>query len=128
MIARAVVIGQARPLAAEVEVAVLRAAQEALANVRRHARARQVVVTLSYMDDVVLLDVCDDGVGFDPAAQQVDATRAGLGLVGMRERVEVLQGSLTMESSPGQGCTLRLELPTRVDAPAEVPERVIAQP
>jgi signal transduction histidine kinase len=128
MIARAVVIGQARPLAAEVEVAVLRAAQEALANVRRHARARQVVVTLSYMDDVVLLDVCDDGVGFDPTAQQLDATRAGLGLVGMRERVEVLQGSLTMESSPGQGCTLRLELPTRVDAPAEVPERVIAQP
>lgn len=126
--ARAVVTGQARPLAAELEVTLLRAAQEAVANVRRHARARQVVLTLSYLDDVVLLDACDDGVGFDPEALQVEAGRAGLGLVGMRERVDALRGSLTIESSPGQGSTLRLELPMQVDASADAPRSLVAHP
>jgi signal transduction histidine kinase len=65
--ARTVVRSEARPLPAAFEITLLRAAQEALANVRRHARARHVTVTLSYMDDATVLDVCDDGVGFDPA-------------------------------------------------------------
>src|SRR4029453_13775711 len=57
--ARTVVTGGARPPSAEPEATLLRAAREALANVRRHARARQATVTLSYMEDVVVLDVCD---------------------------------------------------------------------
>lgn len=118
--ARTVLTGEARPLEAELEVTLLRAAQEALANVRRHARARQVTVTLSYMDDVVALDVCDDGVGFDPASLPAEPGRhGGLGLLAMRERVEMLQGSLTVESAPGRGSTLVVELPTRPRVTAE---------
>jgi signal transduction histidine kinase len=118
--ARTVVMGEARPLSAELEVTLLRAAQEALANIRRHARARQATVTLSYMEDVVVLDVCDDGDGFDPAALPTEPGRhGGFGLIAMRERVEALDGSLTVESTPGRGSTLVVELPTRPRVPAE---------
>src|SRR5262249_11559283 len=58
-----VVTGEARQLPAALEITLLRSAQEALANVRRHAHARHVTVTLSYMEDVAVLDVCDDGLG-----------------------------------------------------------------
>jgi len=113
LVARTVVTGDARSLPAALEITLLRAAQEALANVRRHARARHVTVTLSYMEDVVVLDVCDDGVGFDPGALPEEPGRhGGLGFVGMRERVTALHGALTVESAPGQGCTLVVELPT----------------
>jgi signal transduction histidine kinase len=111
--ARTVVTGQPRQLPATLEITLLRAAQEALSNVRRHANARQVAVTLSYMEGVTVLDVCDDGVGFDPVAQPRPPGReGGFGLVTMRERVEMLKGSLSVESAPGRGCTLVVELPT----------------
>ncbi len=126
--ARTVVTGDARRLPAEVEITLLRAAQEALANVRRHARAREVTVTLSYLDDRVALDVRDDGTGFDPAALPAGPGRqGGLGLVAMRERAEALGGSLTVESAPGQGAALLVELPIRPDArAAEAPRREAA--
>jgi signal transduction histidine kinase len=111
--ARTVVTGQPRQLSATLEITLLRAAQEALSNVRRHANARQVAVTLSYMEGVTVLDVCDDGVGFDPLARPRPPGReGGLGLVTMRERVEMLKGSLSVESAPSRGCTLVVELPT----------------
>jgi signal transduction histidine kinase len=111
--ARTVVTGQPRQLPAVLDITLLRVAQEALSNVRRHASARQVAVTLSYMDDVVVLDVCDDGVGFDPVARRpAPGRQGGLGLVVMRERVETLKGSLSVESAPGEGCTLVVGLPT----------------
>ncbi|MGE5286086.1 MAG: sensor histidine kinase [Micromonosporaceae bacterium] len=59
--------GAARPMRPEIEVTLLRTAQEALANVAKHARATRVGLTLSYMEDQLTLDVRDDGVGFDPA-------------------------------------------------------------
>ena len=65
---RVTTTGAARPIDPEAEFALLRAAQEALANVARHAHATRVGLTLSYMENVVALDVRDDGVGFDPAA------------------------------------------------------------
>lgn len=62
--------GEPRPMLADLEVALFRVAQEALNNVAKHARASRVGLTLSYMDDVVLLDVRDDGVGFEPEARR----------------------------------------------------------
>jgi signal transduction histidine kinase len=113
IVANTLLTGEARPLPAPLEVTLLRAAQEALANVRRHARASHVTLTLSYMEDVVVLDVCDDGVGFDPDTLRTEPRwQGGLGLVAMRERVERLRGSLSVESTPGQGCTLVVALPT----------------
>jgi signal transduction histidine kinase len=118
--ARAVATGTPRPLLPEVEVALLRAAQEALTNVRKHARAAKVNVTLSYLDDRVVLDVLDDGVGFDPAQLEGRAgahDTGGFGLVAMRERVELLGGRLLVESTPGEGTTIVIELPIIANEP-----------
>lgn len=98
------VTGDARPLPPETEVAVLRAAQEALANVGRHARAGRADVTLSYMEDVVVLDVLDDGVGFAPSVR-------GFGLTAMEERVALLGGTTTVDSAPGGGTAVTVAVP-----------------
>ena len=106
--------GTLRLLLPEIEVALLRTAQEALTNVRKHARASSVNITLSYMDDCVALDVVDDGVGFDPARLKDTSESydmSGFGLVAMRERIEQLGGTLVVESTPGKGTALAAELP-----------------
>ncbi|SPL95944.1 two-component system sensor kinase [[Actinomadura] parvosata subsp. kistnae] len=101
------VTGAARPLHPEVEDTLLRVAQEALANVARHARAGRVVLTLSYMDDVVALDVRDDGAGF----VHEPGRTSGFGLVGMRQRVTRLAGRLEIETAPGQGTGISATVP-----------------
>jgi signal transduction histidine kinase len=91
----------------------LRAAQESLTNVQKHARASKANVTLTYMDDRVVIDVLDDGEGFDPAAvtSAVGAQyEGGFGLTGMRERVEQLGGRLAVESAPGEGTAIVVEV------------------
>ncbi len=108
------VTGRPRRLHPEVEVTLLRAAQEALANARRHAGARHATVTLTYFDDEVSLDVTDDGRGFDPEAA---SRSAGMGLFGMRERAELLGGRLAVESVPGEGTAIAMTLPA-VEPPA----------
>lgn len=94
--ARFSVRGAVRPLAANQEVVLLRSAQEALANVRKHAGAGEVTMTLLYSSEGAVLSVADDGAGFDPAAPT-----AGFGLAGMRRRVEEIGGALTLHSGPG---------------------------
>ncbi|MFE7408416.1 sensor histidine kinase, partial [Isoptericola sp. NPDC057559] len=117
------VTGTPRPVGAPVETALLRVAQSALANVAQHAGARAAAVTLSYLDDAVALDVVDDGVGFDPDATAPDAPAVqagsgGYGLVAMRSRAAELGGTLSVESAPGRGTALAVELPV---APAGEP-------
>lgn len=97
-----------------IEVALLRIAQETLANIHKHADASRALLTLSYMDDLVFLEVSDDGVGFDPTvprARMHPQDAGGFGLVAMRERVEQLGGRLLVESTLGRGTTLTIELP-----------------
>ncbi|MFD4207415.1 sensor histidine kinase [Micromonospora tulbaghiae] len=104
--------GDPRPMHADVEVTLLRAAQEALANVAKHARASRVGLTLSYMEDLVTLDVRDDGVGFEPGARRADgAGDGGFGLTGMRQRVQRLAGRLEIESEPGSGTAISATVP-----------------
>jgi signal transduction histidine kinase len=98
--------GEARPLPAALEVVLLRVAQEALANVRKHAAARTVRVGLRYTDGMVSLQVSDDGQGFSP-----DDPASGYGLRGMRERVTLVHGRFEVTSSPGAGTCLRAEVP-----------------
>lgn len=108
------VTGEPHPLPPEAEVTLLRVAQEALVNVRKHAGAGRVALTLSYLGDAIALDIRDDGTGFDlqkTAASSPHAHSGGLGLKGMRERVETLGGSLSVESSPVEEITLAVELP-----------------
>ena len=106
-----VVTGTIRSLDAEQETALLRAAQESLANVRKHARATGVTVTLSYMNDVTVLDIQDDGVGFVPLAESEAAPEGGVGLRAMRERVDKIGGTVSVESAPGEGTTVVAHLP-----------------
>ncbi|MGI5168512.1 sensor histidine kinase [Spirillospora sp. CA-253888] len=91
---------------ADVQAVVLRVAQEALANVRKHARAGSVTLTLTFGDGGVRLAVADDGTGFDPAAHA-----AGYGLAGMRSRVEQAGGTLAVDSAPGGGTRVEAEVP-----------------
>lgn len=98
--------GAARPLRPEIEVTLLRTAQEGLANVAKHAHASRVGLTLSYMEDVVTLDLRDDGVGFDGRGPD-----GGFGLLGMRERLHGLAGTLEIESEPGAGTALSASMP-----------------
>ncbi|MEV6303928.1 sensor histidine kinase [Actinoplanes sp. NPDC051861] len=96
--------GSSRELPTRVEVVVLRAAQEALTNARRHASASSVSVLLAYIPTSVRLVIRDDGRGFDPAAV------GGFGLSGMRSRASQVGGTLTVSSS-GDGTTIELEIP-----------------
>ena len=109
-----VVTGEPRQLPATVDECILRVAQEALANVRKHANASRVTVTLSYLDDDVALDVRDDGVGFEPAirAATEDGLMGGVGLQLMLDRVEQLHGTRVIESHSGGGTSVLVRLPT----------------
>ena len=104
--------GDARPMHADVEVTLLRTAQEALANVAKHAHATRVGLTLSYMEDLVTLDVRDDGVGFEPNTKRANGSHnGGFGLAGMRQRVQRLAGRLDIESEPGGGTAISASVP-----------------
>jgi signal transduction histidine kinase len=107
--ARLSVTGAPGPLPVPVEVTLLRAAQESLQNVQKHAQAGSVDLTLSCMEDLVVLDVHDDGAGFGSNGARRDG--AGFGLRAMRERVEQLGGRLLIESRKGEGTTIMVELP-----------------
>jgi signal transduction histidine kinase len=87
---------------------VFRIAQEALHNALRHAHATRIDVTFTARDGRLALTVADDGVGFDPAAAEVRGRR--LGLTSMEERARALGGALRVESTPGEGTRVRLEV------------------
>ena len=97
----------------EVGVELLRVLQEALTNVRRHSRARNVRVRLWIEGQTLLAEVADDGTGFDPGS-----TRSGVGLSAMRERAEALGGEFEMRSSPGKGTRVALRVPLEGDTRA----------
>jgi signal transduction histidine kinase len=97
--------GADKRLAAELETTIYRLVQEALTNVAKHARAEHVRVTVSGTERRIAVEICDDGSGFDPAA-----TTSGFGLAGMRERVQLGGGQLTVTSG-ADGTTVRAELP-----------------
>lgn len=95
-----------------IETGVFRVAQEALNNARAHAGdGVRVYVGLHRAADGLILEVSDDGCGFDPAAIRNAGATGGLGLAYMRERIELLGGRLILVSAPGQGCRLRAEFP-----------------
>lgn len=106
------VVGTPLPLRGAIEVALLRGLQEALLNVHSHARASLVHVTLSYLGDLVVLDVRDDGDGFvhGTITERGDLT-GGQGLRALRHRVEALDGDLTVESAAGAGSVISIQLP-----------------
>ncbi len=92
----------------QTERELFRIVQEAVTNVLRHARASTLQVALAFEQGRVTVSVRDDGRGFDPAARSIRSRR--LGLTSMRERARALGGSLSVESAPGEGTTVRVEV------------------
>ncbi len=102
--------GMEQRLARPTELVLYRIGQEALSNVQRHAFASAVKVSLQHVGDRCILQVADNGVGFDPAATD-RADGHGLGLLGMRERVAIVGGELEIVSQPGAGTTITARVP-----------------
>jgi len=105
-------VGMADRLSPETEVTAYRIVQEALTNVARHARATRCRVRLLRLPSALKVEVEDDGAGF--ASDEGATTTGGYGLIGMRERAAMLGGSLQIDSAPGLGTRLIVELPAGV--------------
>ena len=107
--------GTPRVLRPEIEVALLRTAQEALANVAKHAHAGRVGLTLSYVEDLITLDVRDDGVGFatvnGTGPSRPRDVEGGFGLAAMRQRVRGVAGTLEVESERNAGTAISAAIP-----------------
>jgi signal transduction histidine kinase len=101
-------------LEADAELVVFRLVQEALTNIAKYAKAKQVWVSLAMQEGQVQVSVRDDGVGFDTTTQSASAH----GIVGMRFRVEAEGGSLTLQSAPGRGTLIRVSLPAATLLPS----------
>jgi len=97
-----------RRLPLEIEQAMYRVTQEALANVARHSQARQVDISLIYQDDSIQLSLSDDGQGFD-----INTQSHGMGLRSIRERVGSVRGTLQIQSAPGRGTRLIVQVPAK---------------
>jgi signal transduction histidine kinase len=107
--------GMERRFTPDIEVSIYRIVQEALTNVARHANVSNVSVQLHTRDHRVIIQIEDQGTGFDPSFAQ--ATSATSGLASIRERVRLLGGQVDIHSAPGQGSTLAVELPLNPHPP-----------
>jgi signal transduction histidine kinase len=108
-------------LAHETEASAYRIVQEALTNVAKHARARSCRVQIQRLPHTVRITIEDDGVGFDQTEMGRATESRGLGLVGIRERASQLRGSFRIETAPGNGTRLTVELSARPRIPGEAP-------
>ncbi len=104
--------GEERRLSSEMELTLFRIAQEALNNIRRHADASEVIITVDMSDSTIKVTVEDDGMGFEPPSlTDHRATGGKLGLIGMHERARLLGGSLMVDSEPGRGTRVIVSVP-----------------
>ncbi len=106
------VVGKIDRLPTELETAIYRIVQEALTNIVRHAKATHADVLLEQKKEMLIVIIEDDGIGFNPK----NKTENHLGLVGMQERATMLGGSITLESSPDRGSTIKLEVPWQFES------------
>ena len=100
-----------------VRTALYRIAQEALTNVARHAKASQVEVYIQCLSGVIRMEITDNGQGFEVDGMACANKKNRLGLLGMRERVEMVGGTFGVESAPGQATIVRVEIPSETDPP-----------
>ncbi|MCP4452293.1 MAG: PAS domain S-box protein [Planctomycetes bacterium] len=103
--------GQLKPLKEDVKALLFRSVRELLTNVVKHSQAKRVEVSMSRVDDQILIGLEDNGIGFSPDKVVVGTATGGFGLFSIRERLSQLGGSLEIDSSPGQGCRSVLRAP-----------------
>ncbi len=107
------VAGEEKRLPPQVEIALFRIAQEAITNIARHARAESAYISLEFKEKSVFIQVEDDGIGFDLSQVCGSAgTGKGMGLLSMKERAELLGGTLTIDTKLGGGTRVAAEVPT----------------
>ena len=107
------ILGSERRFLPEVEIGVFRIVQEALNNIRRHAHASEAQVVIEFAEGSTKVTISDSGQGFQLSGRVADLPRSGkLGLAGMQERAQLLGGTLEVQSIPGKGTTLTVEIPT----------------
>lgn len=104
-------MGQQRRLDSSIEVALFRIIQEAVNNIRKHAKARNAVVKMELLTQKVNIHVKDDGIGFDLDKVLADKKRDGYGLIGMRERVQLLEGEFNIFTAPNRGTSIGISVP-----------------
>ena len=103
-----------RHLLPEIEINLYRISQEALNNTAKHAKASKASVILEHVDGSISLVIEDDGIGFDRAKKErITSDDRGMGLLGMRERAELLGGTVQIESAPGAGTTVLVRVPAQ---------------
>lgn len=115
-------IGEASNLPSDMDVAIYRILQETLSNVRKHAQATRVEVTVEFTQLDVILTVADNGRGFEmPEALTDFASEGHLGMMGLQERAQLFGGSITVEAQPDQGTIVKLVMPRQVSlSPFEI--------
>lgn len=103
------IIGQETRLASNLEIALFRLAQEAVQNAFKHAKASQIQVKIEFRDEQITLLVKDNGIGFDCNVKKENA----FGLIGMNERVDLLEGNFMLDSTPEKGTTILIQIPIK---------------
>ncbi|MBM7855613.1 two-component system sensor histidine kinase DegS [Desulfohalotomaculum tongense] len=109
------VIGRERRLDSAVEVALFRVIQESLANIKKHAQANQVMIKIEFLPEKINIAVRDNGRGFDKNKILSEKNRKGFGLLGMRERIQLLKGSFKIKTAPGRGTEILLSVAAKND-------------
>lgn len=104
-------IGQLKRLESSIEVALFRIVQEAVNNIKKHARAQNAVVKIEMLPQKVNINIKDDGIGFDLNQVMADEEREGYGLIGIRERVQLLEGEFNISTAPGKGTAISISVP-----------------
>ena len=107
------VSGRRRNLASDIQTGLLRICQESLTNVRRHAAAANVTVTLAFTAEAVSLDINDDGRGFNPQSLARGKSPSGFGLSGIGQRARILGGNVEVKSRKGKGTRVRVTVPVK---------------
>ena len=116
-------ISNSAPLSPDLAQTLYRAIQEGLTNIHKHAHASEVDLRLFGSNESFVLEIQDDGVGTTVTTNGHDSDALGYGLVGLRERVALLDGTMSFGPAPGGGSCLRLTLPTRLDKPPDIQTR-----
>lgn len=104
--------GKTRRLSPEKELTLFRVIQEALGNIVRHAKAKNVTVSFTFQRDTLKVQIIDDGIGFDvERATDVKERPRGLGILGMRERTGLINGTMSIHARPGKGTEITIDVP-----------------
>ncbi len=107
--------GEQRRLDSAIEIALFRIVQETITNVRKHAKAKRAIVKIEQLNEKVNIHMKDDGTGFNLDEIMTDTNHKGYGLVGMRERVQLLKGEMNIITAPGQGAAINISVPLKVE-------------